>query len=224
MNIKELQMKKVRLSNQLSDLDREKVEIQTTLIEVETEIELLTGPNSEQQIWEKRKEYNDYDTKDFTIECIDNELENEHILTLAYINWDSVKQSRFIESILLGLPIPILIMADYKDRLLVIDGNQRIATIEAFVTNHLKLSGLTVLDSLNGLYFKDLIPSRQRKFINNSIRVVIFSNLTDKVKKDLANRFDMNYKTSDELDSFQFQRLQTADGQWCKVPVKDSGV
>ena len=214
MKIDELQMRKARLNSQLSDLDREKVEILTALTEIETEMEVLKGPDSEQQIWDKGKEIN-YDTHVFTLEKLSNELGEEYICR-ASIKWDSGKESKFIESIILGIPIPTILLANNKQKLLVIDGIERISVMYAFINNYLQLNNLTVLDSLNGLYFKDLLPSRQRKFLNTSIRTIIFSNTSEEVKKDLANRFNMNYKISDELDSSQLslhEFLQTEDGQ-----------
>ena len=47
--------------------------------------------------------------------------------------WDEVRQSRLIESITLGLPIPIVFMAeDAQGRLEIVDGSQRIRTLAAF--------------------------------------------------------------------------------------------
>jgi hypothetical protein len=43
--------------------------------------------------------------------------------------WDTKRKSRFIESIVLGLPIPQIVLAEAKDdrgSFLVIDGNQRL--------------------------------------------------------------------------------------------------
>lgn len=192
MNINDLQMRKARLSNQLFDLNREKEEIQTALSQVESEIEVLSGPDSEQQIWDKGKEI-DYDTKIYTLEHVISYHKGRDIeCILPTTMWDASKQSKFIESFLLGLPL-ILYMADIEcvnPHLQVIDGNQRVLTLDAFINNQLQLTGLKVLDTLNGLYFKDLIPSRQRKFLNTSVRVVIFSNTSEEVRKNLTNRFN----------------------------------
>lgn len=192
MNIDELQMKKARLNHQLLDLNREKEEIQNALTQIEAEIEVFTGPDSEQQIWDKKKEI-DYDTKDYTVGQVINYYKGRDIeCILPTTTWDTHKQSKFIESILLGLPL-ILYMADIESAnpyLQVIDGNQRVLALASFINNELQLTNLKVLDSLNGLYFKDLVQSRQRKFLNTSIRTIIFSNPTEGVRKDLADRFN----------------------------------
>lgn len=192
MDIKDLEREKVRLTKHLSDLLREKDEIQASLTQVLNELEVHNSGDPEQQIWNKRKEI-DYDTKDYTLGHIVKYHKGRDIeCTSPTSTWDTHKQSKFIESVLLGLPL-ILNMADIQSAnpyLQVIDGNQRVLTLTAFIDNELQLTGLKVLDSLNGLYFKDLETSRQRKLLNTSIRVIIFSNTNDELRKDLSERFN----------------------------------
>lgn len=48
--------------------------------------------------------------------------------------WDKPEASRFIDSILLGLPIPSIFLAKTKDeKLLIIDGYQRFMTVRDYV-------------------------------------------------------------------------------------------
>src|ERR1700730_11478461 len=77
----------------------------------------------------------DYDTKEFTIELLVQKFGNEDdrdIFVPKYkrrFNWASPRQSRCVESLLLGLPVPFLFFADLPDgRLEVIDGRQRLGT------------------------------------------------------------------------------------------------
>jgi len=80
--------------------------------------------------------------------------------------WDDKRKSRFIESIILGLPIPQLILAERKDRkgtYVVIDGKQRLLSIRQFFSAidddlfpRLKLKGLDSLANLNGKSFIDI--------------------------------------------------------------------
>src|SRR5688572_31805505 len=49
--------------------------------------------------------------------------------------WDSKRKSRFIESIVLGLPIPQIVLAEARDdrgSFLVIDGKQRLLSLQQF--------------------------------------------------------------------------------------------
>lgn len=144
--------------------------------------------NAEAQIIEKQRVV-DYDIKEFTIEIIvdkyakgKNDDSNE-IYIPAYQRsfvWSKERQSKFIESILLGLPVPYIFTADIDDgRLEIVDGSQRIRTLEAFLNNELKLSELELLDKLNGLTFNDLPIARQRKIRNSTIRMIALSDKSD---------------------------------------------
>ena len=80
--------------------------------------------------------------------------------------WTQVQQSRFIESLILGLPAPRVIVAEGRqegDPLIVIDGKQCLLAIRRFdprsllpEVNPLRLSGLTALRNLNGKTIKTL--------------------------------------------------------------------
>ena len=156
---------------------------------------------AEEQIDEKRQEI-DYDTREFTIEFIVNKYreKDDDDLSDIYVPeyqrefvWDINRQSRLIESIILGLPIPVLFVAEIKEtgRLEIVDGSQRVRTLAAFMTNQLRLTNLRTLDSLNGYSFKELAPSRQRKFKNTPIRMIVLSDRADeKVRNDMFDRIN----------------------------------
>jgi hypothetical protein len=70
--------------------------------------------------------------------------------------WQSVAQSRLIESFLLNIPVPpVYLSEDSGGTYSVIDGKQRITAIHQFMTGGLTLSGLEVLHKLNGLSVTD---------------------------------------------------------------------
>lgn len=93
-----------------------------------------------------------YDTKEYTIELIVNKYyngikkdENEFFVPdyQREFVWDDIRQSRFIESLMIGLPIPYIFLAETKSgRYEIVDGSQRIRTLSAFIHNELKLKGL----------------------------------------------------------------------------------
>ncbi|MFM9264310.1 DUF262 domain-containing protein [Tychonema sp. BBK16] len=163
---------------------------------------------AEEQIDEIKQKI-DYYTTEYTIEFIvDKYLEKDdddfsEIYIPEYhrnLRWDIDRQSRFIESIILGMPIAVIIIAEIKEtgRLEILDGSQRVRTIAAFLTNQLQLSNLKTLDSLNGSYFKDLAPSRQRKFKNTSLRMIVLSDKADeKVRNDIFYRINTNTSNLD---------------------------
>lgn len=105
--------------------------------------------------------------------------------------WGAERKSSFIESIILGLPIPQIILAERKDKrgsYIVIDGKQRLLSIRQFcvtdeedIFDPLKLKGMKILKDLNGKNFNkikgELDFSRYiSAFENQSIRTVFIRN------------------------------------------------
>jgi Protein of unknown function DUF262 len=98
--------------------------------------------------------------------------------------WLPPQQSRFIESILLNLPIPYIFVADiaggkYEGRLEIVDGSQRVRTLEAFMGDRLKLSGLKKITKANGFYFSELSVPRQLRFKRKTLRMIELTETTD---------------------------------------------
>ncbi|WP_286802524.1 MULTISPECIES: DUF262 domain-containing protein [Sphingobacterium] len=114
--------------------------------------------------------------------------------------WDRTRQSRLIESILLGLPLPSIYLSQYEDgRLTVVDGLQRLSTIRAFLKGDLKLTNLEYLVECNGLYFNGLegflSPLRLRRFTQTQVMCfVIDYRSPSKLKFDLFRRLNTGGK------------------------------
>lgn len=113
--------------------------------------------------------------------------------------WPERNQSRFIESVLIGLPIPFLFVADVGDeededragRLEIVDGVQRIRTLARFMTGDLVLGSPDRLDKLNGFTFNDLHPSRQRRFRRATLRLIeLTESVTEDVRRDMFDRIN----------------------------------
>lgn len=149
---------------------------------------------TEIQIKELQKQI-EYDTKDYTLELLISKFKKGDFFIPEYQRkfvWKPKNKSLFIESVVLGLPIPFMFFAGCEDgRLEIIDGAQRIQTIIEFAENKLKLSNLHKLTSLNGFRFNDLSSAQQRKFQNRTFRVVVLDEkTTDDVRQDLFNRIN----------------------------------
>ena len=93
--------------------------------------------------------------------------------------WSLDQQSNFIESIIIGLPTAPFYIAETEDgREEIMDGAQRIQTLEKYVNGDLRLKNLSTITSLNGTHFHD-IPSQQRnKFLNRSLSFIVLSHDT----------------------------------------------
>ncbi len=112
---------------------------------------------AEEQIRALRKEI-DYNTRDYSIDFLIQQFRNDEFYIpdeyqRQYI-WNDSDKNRFIESILLGLPIPLMFFSDTEDgRCEIIDGAQRTQAMEEFMSGDLILSDLKKLTSLNGLSY-----------------------------------------------------------------------
>lgn len=97
--------------------------------------------------------------------------------------WDRTEASRFIDSLLLGLPIPSIFLAQTVDeKLLIIDGYQRIMTVHDYIRGIFSRDGkvfrLSRSDRINprwrGKAFNELSEIDQRKIKNTTIHAIIF--------------------------------------------------
>jgi hypothetical protein len=78
--------------------------------------------------------------------------------------WQEDQQSKLIESILLGLPLPPIYAFRATKGHEVIDGVQRLSTIRRFMKNELVLQQLEILDFLNGKTYSELPEEIQITF------------------------------------------------------------
>lgn len=71
--------------------------------------------------------------------------------------WGSKQKCELIESILMGLPLPIFYFKQQNNSTyVVVDGKQRLSTLFEFLNNGFTLKSLKILKFLNGKKFKDL--------------------------------------------------------------------
>lgn len=96
--------------------------------------------------------------------------------------WDETRKSRLIESIIVGMPVPNIALAENKDhrgRFIVIDGKQRLLAIQEFLSGAYKLRGLDLRYDLNGLTFGALGMSDRESFENSTLRATLIKNWKD---------------------------------------------
>jgi len=150
------------------------------------------------QIKQLQKEIR-YDTKDWTIDYLVGEYRKNRFYIPPYQRefiWKNENKSGFIESVLLGLPIPLMFFAQIEEGTFeIVDGAQRIQTLEQFLNNDLELGKLKKLTTLKGFRFLDLPISQQRKLESRSLRTVI---LEDTTTLDLRYEIFRRINTSGE--------------------------
>lgn len=96
--------------------------------------------------------------------------------------WDQTRKSRLIESIIVGMPVPNIALAERKEhrgRFIVIDGKQRLLAIQEFMCDGYKLRGLDLREDLNGKTFGALETSDREAFENSTLRATLIKNWKD---------------------------------------------
>lgn len=136
---------------------------------------------------------------DWTTETIVGQIDKGNILLSPDFQrrdaWDPSRKSRFIESLVLGFPIPQIVLAESKAKkgsYIVLDGKQRLLSIRQFfatadqteIYKKLTLKSLVLKDDLNGKSIEDLRgdPSFENDVAsleNQTIRTVVIKNWKD---------------------------------------------
>lgn len=116
--------------------------------------------------------------------------------------WHPRQQSDFIESLLVGLPIPFLFFYQTADgRMEIVDGSQRMRAMRAFLKEGLRLSDLVLLPELNGFSFKDLPEERRNKLEDVTIRTIVLDTGTDpSTRADMFARINRSGTVANEAE------------------------
>lgn len=143
---------------------------------------------------------------DWTVRSLLHQIENGNIdLSPDFQRrdaWNPKNKSKFVESVILQLPIPQIVLAERKEQkgtYIVLDGKQRLLTLAQFAgglsDEHpvmqesrslppLRLSGLKLLKSLNNKTYAEIMKSPDLKgmltqFDNHTIRSALIRNWPD---------------------------------------------
>lgn len=108
--------------------------------------------------------------------------------------WKQQQKSRFIESLILNIPVPpFYVSQDLDGNSIIIDGLQRTSSILEFLENKYKLVGLEALPELNGKYFLDLEELIQARIEDrNLLLYTLKSSVPISIVYDIFNRINSN--------------------------------
>jgi len=96
------------------------------------------------------------------------------------LSWNNEQQSQFIESLIIGLPIPFMFFYQTSEgKMEIVDGSQRMRAMRSFLSEGMRLRDLILIPELNGFSFDDLTPDRQNKLEDITIRTIILDTETD---------------------------------------------
>lgn len=159
---------------------------------------------AENQIVELSKRIEFYITE-YSVELLANKMNKREFVVPPYqraYTWEPERKSRFVESLLLGLPIPFLFFWEMSDgKLEIVDGSQRLRSLEEFVLGELRLGELDSLTALSGFTFSELPLSRQRKIQNRSIRGIVLNEHADaQARFDLFERINTGSKIANKAE------------------------
>lgn len=160
--------------------------------------------SAEAQIVELSKRIEFYLTE-YSIELLAAKVMNGEFVVPSYqrsFTWEEDRKSRFIESVLLGLPIPFLFFWEMPNgKLEIVDGSQRLRTIAEFVHGDFRLGELESLTKLSNFTFSDLPESRKRKINNRSIRGIVLNEHADEQARfDLFERINTGSKIANQAE------------------------
>ncbi|WP_086233322.1 DUF262 domain-containing protein [Campylobacter devanensis] len=106
--------------------------------------------------------------------------------------WDDKQKSELIESILIGIPLPVFYLFQTSNGMRqVVDGRQRLRAIRQFYKDELKLSKLTILSELNGKKFSELEPLLQNSFEDYQLEIyALLPPTNEDIKFNLFDRLN----------------------------------
>ncbi len=143
---------------------------------------------AEKQIRQTQRDV-EFNIRDFPIDYLVGKFREDLYYIPDYQReyvWRMSNRCAFIESLILGLPIPMMFFAEMDDgRFEIVDGAQRMYTLVSFMDDDLKLTGLDKIDTLNDFSYSDLPTPQQRKFSSRPLRIVILEERTT---------FDLRYE------------------------------
>ena len=159
---------------------------------------------AEAQVVELSKRIEFYLTE-YSVELLANKMRKGEFVVPSYqraYTWEPERKSRFIESLVIGLPIPFLFFWEMPDgNLEIVDGSQRLRSIEEFILGDFRLGQLDGLSALSGFKYSDLPESRRRKINNRSIRGIVLNEHADEQARfDLFERINTGSKIANKAE------------------------
>jgi hypothetical protein len=160
---------------------------------------------AEAQIVEQTRRI-DFYTTDYSVELLAAKMQGGDFEVPGYqraFTWEDERKSRFIESIIMGLSIPFLFFWEQPEsgKLEIVDGSQRLRTIEQFLLGGFRLGELEGLPLISGFTFDDLPESRRRKIRNRSIRGIILNEHADEQARfDMFERINTGSKIANKAE------------------------
>jgi len=149
---------------------------------------------ADEQIVELSKRIEFFITE-YSVEMLADKMKDGEFVVPKYqrnFTWEHERKTRFIESLLLGLPIPFLFFWEMPDgKLEIVDGSQRLRTMQEFIHDGYVLGAMESLTACEGFSFQDFPEPRRRKIKNRSVRGIVLNEHADEQARfDLFDRIN----------------------------------
>lgn len=114
---------------------------------------------------------------------LDSDFQRENV-------WYKDRKSELIESVLMGLPLPIFYFnQDKYGNLIVVDGRQRLGALFSYMTDEFALRKLKIMPEINGIKFSELSVILKGRIEDFQIQAhVIMPPTPDRIKFDIFDR------------------------------------
>lgn len=131
------------------------------------------------------------DSKSFSIRAIAESIQKNEILIPICYHWPQKEESRFIESMLLRIPLGPIYFEEMDDgRYGVIDGAKRMNAVLHMICQQRQFCSLEYYSCYNDKYFRQLEKYHQRRILETQLMVhAIAKNVPQAVKDNLVMRF-----------------------------------
>lgn len=120
--------------------------------------------------------------------CLDPDFQRNYV-------WKTKQKSELIESVIMGIPLPLIYLAEtMQGTLVIVDGRQRLTTFFDYMDNKFALKGLNILTELNGYRFCDLEDDKEMRRFSSAIEdfqlilQIIKYPTPDRVRFDIFDR------------------------------------
>lgn len=147
------------------------------------QLDLFTNiiDETEEEVLTFRYEISNYGA-DYPVDSLVKRLRSETIFVPPFQRryvWNKIEASKFIESLLLGLPVPGVFLSKepITNKLLIVDGQQRLLSLKYFYDKRFKDNSdfklVNVQPDLEGKTYDDLNPSDQNRLDDSIIHSTI---------------------------------------------------
>ncbi|OYW53045.1 MAG: hypothetical protein B7Y80_18990 [Hyphomicrobium sp. 32-62-53] len=149
-----------------------------------------------------------YQTNNFFLPQLRDLIDRGEVLNLRpeyqrRLRWTSVQKSKLVESLLLNIPVPpVFLYESDAARYEVMDGQQRLNAVREFIAGEFALTGLSVLEPLNGLRYSRCPPRIKRALDRASLSAIVLLLESDSEKVEAS-------LTITDIRRFIFDRLNT---------------